>query len=189
MQTIAWTPEERSALVRQSDGDPACRCLVAVGGDGTVSALINERPRVPMSVLPAGTENLVAQHFGLRRNPEALADIIACGCPVRVDVGLAIDRRFLPWLASDLTATSSHATTVVASHGLARSEAPIGSLTSSRSCGRACHTGFRHLGQDRRRRRGGDLEWYHRVRVQPPRYALDSRLLRRPATTTAGSIW
>ena len=70
---IAWTPEERAALVSQSDDDPHCRCLVAVGGDGTVSDLLNERPRVPLTVFPAGTENLVAQHFGLRRDPVALA--------------------------------------------------------------------------------------------------------------------
>jgi len=92
---IAWTPEERSSLVSESARDPACRCLVAVGGDGTVSALVNERPGVPLTVLPAGTENLVAQHFGLRRDPEALADTIAAGHPVRVDVGQAGDRRFL----------------------------------------------------------------------------------------------
>ena len=46
---IAWTPEERAALVNKSDDDPRCRCLVAVGGDGTVSDLLNERPRVPLT--------------------------------------------------------------------------------------------------------------------------------------------
>ena len=56
-----------------------CRCLVAVGGDGTVSALINEQPKVPITVLPAGTENLAAQHFRLRRNPVLLARTIAAG--------------------------------------------------------------------------------------------------------------
>jgi diacylglycerol kinase (ATP) len=92
---IAWTPEERRSLVNESSGDRACRCLAAVGGDGTVSALINERPDVPLTVLPAGTENLVAQHFGLRRDPRALAATIAGGHPIRVDVGQAGDRRFL----------------------------------------------------------------------------------------------
>jgi diacylglycerol kinase (ATP) len=46
-------------------------------------------------VLPAGTENLVAQHFGLRRNPEALANTIAAGQPIHVDLGQAGNRRFL----------------------------------------------------------------------------------------------
>jgi diacylglycerol kinase family enzyme len=94
-EEIAWTPEERSALVSQSAAEPGCRCLVAVGGDGTVSALLNEQPSVPLTVLPAGTENLVAQQFGLGRDPEALAEAIAAGQKVRVDVGLAVGRRFL----------------------------------------------------------------------------------------------
>ncbi len=93
---VAWTPEERSALVsRAASGDRACRCLVAVGGDGTVSALLNERPHRPVTVLPAGTENLVARHFGLRRDPQSLAGTIANGRPIPVDVGQAEGRRFL----------------------------------------------------------------------------------------------
>jgi len=92
---IAWTPEERAALVSQSAADPRCRCLVAVGGDGTVSALINEGPSVPLTVFPAGTENLVAQHFGLGRDPKVLAGLIAAGRSIRVDLGRAADRRFL----------------------------------------------------------------------------------------------
>jgi diacylglycerol kinase family enzyme len=92
---IAWTPEEREALVAAAGGDSGCRCLVAVGGDGTVAALINERPRVPITILPAGTENLGARHFGLKRNPAWLAATIAAGQLVRADLGLAAGRRFL----------------------------------------------------------------------------------------------
>jgi diacylglycerol kinase (ATP) len=94
-EQIAWTPEERAALVNRSAGDPLCRCLVAVGGDGTVADLLNEQPSVPLTVLPAGTENLVAQHFGLPSDPDKLAETIARQIPVRVDVGLAEGRRFL----------------------------------------------------------------------------------------------
>jgi diacylglycerol kinase (ATP) len=92
---VAWTTEDRTSLVRRAEDDPACRCLVAVGGDGTVSALLNERPRVPVTVFPAGTENLVAQQFGLRRDADALARIITQEQPRRVDVGAIGGRRFL----------------------------------------------------------------------------------------------
>jgi diacylglycerol kinase (ATP) len=94
-EQVAWTPEERALMVSRSTGDPRCRCLVAVGGDGTVSALLNEQPGVPLTVFPAGTENLVAQHFGLRRDADELAQAIAAARPVRVDVGLVAGRRFL----------------------------------------------------------------------------------------------
>jgi diacylglycerol kinase family enzyme len=92
---VAWTPDERVALVGHSAAGSGCRCVVAVGGDGTVGALINEEPNVPLTVLPAGTENLVAQHFGLGRDPDELAGLIARGRPIRVDLGLAAGRRFL----------------------------------------------------------------------------------------------
>src|SRR6516165_532267 len=92
---VAWTPTERKALVAKAESRPGCRCVVAVGGDGTVSALINEHPKIPITVLPAGTENLVAQHFGLRRNTTALVRNIAAGRVQRADVGVAAGRRFL----------------------------------------------------------------------------------------------
>ena len=92
---VAWTLDERQTLLTEAESRPGCRCLVAVGGDGTVSALINEQPNIPLTVLPAGTENLAAQHFGLRRNTAALARNIAAGRVVRTDLGNAAGRRFL----------------------------------------------------------------------------------------------
>ncbi len=92
---IAWTPDERRALVGRASTDTGCRCLVAVGGDGTVSALVNERPRVPVSALPSGTENLFAGHFGFGRNVAALATTIARGQSVPVDLGQGLARRFV----------------------------------------------------------------------------------------------
>ncbi|MGO9915261.1 MAG: diacylglycerol/lipid kinase family protein, partial [Isosphaeraceae bacterium] len=92
---VAWTPVERKMLVAGAESRPGCRCLVAVGGDGTVSALVNEQPKVPVTVLPAGTENLAAQYFGLRRNTAALARNVAAGQVLRADLGSAAGRRFL----------------------------------------------------------------------------------------------
>jgi diacylglycerol kinase family enzyme len=90
---VAWTPAERAELV-QASADQGCRCLVAAGGDGTVAALINESPRAPITVLPVGTENLFARHFGIRSSPEAVAELIARGKPSRIDLGTVDGRRF-----------------------------------------------------------------------------------------------
>src|SRR5689334_21351709 len=76
---VDWSLDERAELVARSLSDPLCRCLVAAGGDGTVAALVNEGPRVPIAVLPTGTENLFARHFGFSRRPERLAATIALG--------------------------------------------------------------------------------------------------------------
>jgi diacylglycerol kinase family enzyme len=92
---IAWTPQERQDLVAEAGRGSNYRCLVAVGGDGTVAALINEQPKVPITILPAGTENLGARHFGLRRNAAWLAGAIAKGQVVRTDLGSAAGRRFM----------------------------------------------------------------------------------------------
>jgi diacylglycerol kinase family enzyme len=91
---VAWTLDERADLVAESASDPSCRCLVAAGGDGTVAALVNEGPRVPITVLPTGTENLFARHFGLGRRPERLAATIAGGRLAALDLGLTGSRRF-----------------------------------------------------------------------------------------------
>jgi diacylglycerol kinase (ATP) len=92
---ISWTPDERSALVDRASARNGCRALVAVGGDGTVSALINEQPRVPVAVFPSGTENLVASHFGFRSDVGDLVATITRGQSVPVDLGLALGRRFV----------------------------------------------------------------------------------------------
>jgi len=92
---VAWTPDERQAMVARAVGDSHCRCLVAVGGDGTVSAVLNEDLTVPLTVLPAGTENLAARHFGLKRNPQWLAQAIATGRSSAVDLGRANGRKFI----------------------------------------------------------------------------------------------
>jgi len=92
---VAWTPGDRRALVDASgEGNSGCRCLVAVGGDGTVASLINECPSVPIAVVPAGTENLFARHFGFDRNPKRAAARIAEGRGELMDLGVADGRRF-----------------------------------------------------------------------------------------------
>lgn len=91
---VAWTLDEREALVLESSIDDRCRCLVATGGDGTVAALINERPGVPLAVLPAGTENLFAGHFQFGTDPETLAEVVERGEVATLDLGETQGRRF-----------------------------------------------------------------------------------------------
>ena len=85
-----WTPQERWNLIDQANRDPNCRALVAAGGDGTVASVIQERPQVPLAVLPAGTENLFAQHAGLGKRPEEIAKAIAMGQNRHIDLGQVV---------------------------------------------------------------------------------------------------
>jgi diacylglycerol kinase family enzyme len=95
---------------------------VAAGGDGTVAALVNECPSVPITVLPAGTENLFARHFRLNRNPARLASIIADGSVVHLDLGRTPTRRFtlMAGIGFDADVVSRHHTARVGRAGVAR---------------------------------------------------------------------
>src|SRR5436189_4710147 len=59
------------------------RAVVAAGGDGTFR-LIAERTPVgtPLTILPLGTENLLAHYLELAANPEQIAAVIAEGSAV-----------------------------------------------------------------------------------------------------------
>jgi diacylglycerol kinase family enzyme len=119
---IAWTPEDRAGLVAEAATDRRCRCLVAAGGDGTVAALINERPAVPLTVLSAGTENLFARHFGLRGGPRLVAEAIAAGRVARIDLGRADGRRFslMAGIGFDAEVVTRHHEARVGLAGVAR---------------------------------------------------------------------
>lgn len=69
-------------------------CLVAAGGDGTVSDVINRYPGLPIAILPMGTENLLARYLDLPQTGEGLAGLIASGSRRKLDLGWLGDRRF-----------------------------------------------------------------------------------------------
>ena len=72
------------------------RCVVAAGGDGTISLLANELPEnTPLAILPLGTENLLAKYLGVSAEPVALANMIVAGDCRQLDVGRANGKLFL----------------------------------------------------------------------------------------------
>ncbi|MBN1588036.1 MAG: protein BmrU [Pirellulales bacterium] len=88
--------DEVSAQANQMHRDGTLRALVGVGGDGTAAELVNRtEPGVPITMLPGGTENLLARYLQLRRSADALAEIIAAGRFIRLDAGRAGERLFL----------------------------------------------------------------------------------------------
>ena len=72
------------------------RAVVGVGGDGTAAELVNRiDPGVPMTMLPAGNENLLARYLKLGQTPESVCQTLADGAVVRLDAGRAGRRIFL----------------------------------------------------------------------------------------------
>jgi len=68
--------------------------IVAAGGDGTVSDVINRFPDVPVAVLPLGTENLLAKYLEIPCSGRIVARMIAEGRTRRLDLGMMGERRF-----------------------------------------------------------------------------------------------
>lgn len=72
------------------------RTLVGAGGDGTAADLANGADDgVPITLLPAGNSNLLANYFGLSRDADVLCRTIVDGMAARVDAGRANGRIFL----------------------------------------------------------------------------------------------
>ena len=72
------------------------RALVAAGGDGTAAELANRTmPGLPLTILAAGSANLLARHLNLPTDPRRLADVVLEGHTVRLDAGRANGRLFL----------------------------------------------------------------------------------------------
>jgi diacylglycerol kinase family enzyme len=71
------------------------RAVVAAGGDGTFRLVAERTPLgTPLVVLPLGTENLLARYMGFTADAAALTKIIADGCTMPLDAGLAGTRLF-----------------------------------------------------------------------------------------------
>lgn len=95
---VVWGPAERAAALADAAAMAGCRAVIAAGGDGTVSQIINELPRgVPLAVLPLGNENLLARALGFVAEPRALANAVLACRTRTIDLGQATagDRRRL----------------------------------------------------------------------------------------------
>ncbi|OYW17962.1 MAG: hypothetical protein B7Z55_11525, partial [Planctomycetales bacterium 12-60-4] len=85
------------------------RCLVAAGGDGTVNELLARYPGVPLTVLPLGTENLLATYLQIPLCGKAVAAIVAGGDLRQIDVGCVGERRFVMCAGVGIDAAVIHA--------------------------------------------------------------------------------
>ncbi|MDR1486076.1 MAG: hypothetical protein LBT09_14820 [Planctomycetaceae bacterium] len=77
-----------SAKANQFFAEGRLRALVGVGGDGTAATLVNRTTKgTPVTLLPAGTANLIAKHFKLGNTPAKIADMVENGKLITLDAG------------------------------------------------------------------------------------------------------
>ncbi|MDR0391078.1 MAG: hypothetical protein LBH59_04155 [Planctomycetaceae bacterium] len=80
--------DEVSAKANQFFAEGSLRVVVGVGGDGTAATLVNRTTKgTPITLLPAGTANLISKHFRLGNTPAKLADMIENGKLITLDAG------------------------------------------------------------------------------------------------------
>src|SRR5882757_3495012 len=84
---LAGSREEMESRVRAAIS-AGHRVLLAMGGDGTVQALVNaaRKSEVLLGILPAGGGNDFAAALGLPKDPVAAAEMILSGQPRSVDL-------------------------------------------------------------------------------------------------------
>ena len=96
---VEWLSDPSQLDTLQGDLHRArVRAVVAAGGDGTVSTVINRTHRdTPIAILPLGTENLLAKYLDPSvSNPVvSLSRAITAGTTVRLDAGQAGNRIFV----------------------------------------------------------------------------------------------
>ena len=81
-------------LVARNDPDIV---LVAAGGDGTVSEILNglEGGELPLGVIPLGTANVLARELGVGASIDRAIEILIAAVPVPVYSAKANEKRFL----------------------------------------------------------------------------------------------
>ncbi|MBN2024220.1 MAG: hypothetical protein JW809_15665 [Pirellulales bacterium] len=78
-----------------SHRERSLRALVGVGGDGTAAELVNRTDAgVPITMLPAGTSNLLSGYLGMEKSPEGVCRTITHGRCIQLDAGRAAGRLF-----------------------------------------------------------------------------------------------
>ncbi len=85
------------------------RLVVAAGGDGTASLVVNRTPvGTPMMVVPLGTENLLAKYLHMPDDVSGWCDVAESGQLVHCDAGQLQDRVFLLMLSAGFDADVVH---------------------------------------------------------------------------------
>src|SRR5579872_4313992 len=102
--------ERLNARINRPGGREDLICIVAAGGDGTVADLNNRFPDLSLTVLPLGTENLLARYFGIPCDGRFVAELIAAGHRWPIDVGVINGRRFMAMVSAGFDAEIVHRT-------------------------------------------------------------------------------
>jgi len=76
------------SIASQKQACGELRTVVSVGGDGTLSLLLNTlNEETNICIFPQGTENVLAKYLGIKAEPAFVADLIEQGQVIPMDAG------------------------------------------------------------------------------------------------------
>lgn len=94
--------------------DEGVDLIIAAGGDGTISEVINgiaPKPKRPaFAIIPAGTTNDFARALGIPKNYEKAIDVIVDGYQIPIDIGKGNDEYFVYLAGGGRITNLSHET-------------------------------------------------------------------------------
>lgn len=97
---VIYSLEEVQQKAGQYLAEDSLRAVVAAGGDGTADALANLlQPETPILLMPMGTENLLAKHWGINGDVDQSIECLEAGRQLTMDVGSANGTIFLVMLS------------------------------------------------------------------------------------------
>ncbi len=90
-------PEKDGLALSRIALEEDCQAVVALGGDGTISQVINAlaESKVPLGVVPCGTANVFANEMGIPRDPGKACRIVLDAKKREIDLGKADGQFFL----------------------------------------------------------------------------------------------
>ncbi len=86
------------------------RAIVVAGGDGTIRDVVRGmiHRSIPLTVLPGGTENVLARHFGFLNDAKVAADAVTNGQLIHYDVGQCGEDHFILMVSCGVDADIVH---------------------------------------------------------------------------------
>jgi len=92
---ISHSVEDGQQKTRQALADNV-DTIIVIGGDGMINSIGSELvgTQTALAVIPTGSGNGFARHFGIPLNPERAAQALAGADRLRIDVGVANGRPF-----------------------------------------------------------------------------------------------
>ncbi len=88
LTVLETTPEISAAELSKRAVSEGADCVIASGGDGTVSAVAGAliHSDITLGIIPRGTANAIASAFGISNNVGAASETILNGMPTKVDI-------------------------------------------------------------------------------------------------------